>query len=101
MNKNPWVNAFLAFLYICLLVSVMTWGSKLIPGPDPVIMPVVMISLFTLSAAVMAYLFCLQPLMLFLDGQKKSAVRLFLQTVGAFAGITLLLLVLLFSRIIS
>ncbi len=101
MNKNPWINALLAFLYICLLVFVMTWGSRLLPHPDPAIMPVVMISLFTLSAAVMAYLFCLQPLMLYLDGHKKPAVRLFLQTVGIFGGITIIMLILLFSRILS
>lgn len=101
MNKNPLVNAALAFLYICTLVFVMTWGSKLIPQQDPAIMPVIMISLFTLSAAVMAYLFCLQPIQLFLEGQKKQAVNLFLQTVGVFGGITILMLILLFSRILS
>lgn len=101
MNKNPLVNALLAFLYICLLVFVMTWGTKFIPGPDPVVMPVVMLSLFTFSAAVMGYLFCLQPLQLYLDGHKKSAIRLFVQTVGIFGSITLLMLVLLFSGLTS
>lgn len=100
MSKNPWLNAFAAFAYICLLVSVMTWGIKFVPGPDPVFMPVVMLSLFTLSAAVMAYVFCLQPLQLYLDGHKKQAVSLFIQTVAIFGGITVLMLALLFSRLI-
>jgi hypothetical protein len=100
MSKNPLVNGFAAFVYISLLVLVMTWGSRLVPHPNSFVMPVIMICLFTLSAAVMAYLFCFQPIQLYFDGKKKQAVRLFLQTVGVFGGITLLMLALLFSRLI-
>lgn len=56
---------------------------------DEIIMPIIMLSLFTLSAAIMAYIFGYQPLQLFLDGKKKDAVSLFLKTVGIFGGITL------------
>lgn len=48
-----------------------------------------MISLFTLSAAVMPYF----------DGKKKYAVTLFLQTVAVFAGLTAVALALLFSGV--
>jgi len=52
-------------------------------------MQVIMIFLFTLSAAAMAYLFCLEPLRLYLDGKKEKGVSLFIKTVLIFGGLTL------------
>lgn len=93
MKNNPLVNAGLALLYILLVVAVV---FNLPHGPDgdkPIfIMPVMMLfSLLTLSVAVMGYLFVYQPFCLYMDGEKERAVRLFLQTVGIFAGITVIL----------
>jgi hypothetical protein len=48
----------------------------------------------------MGYLFLSQPIQLFLDGKKKQAVSLFLQTLGVFACITLVAVVLSFSRVL-
>lgn len=96
MTKNPFINAVSATLYITLVALFMFYGSKAFPAKDTILTPIAVLSLFTLSAAVMAYLFLYQPLMLFLDGHKKNAVNLFLQTVAVFAGITVLVFVLLF-----
>lgn len=96
MTKNPFINAFFATLYITLVAVFMYYGSQLFPQKDTVLAPIAMISLFTLSAAIMAYVFLYQPLMLFLGGHQKTAVKLFLQTIAAFAGITCLVFVLLF-----
>lgn len=101
MTENPLINGLVASTYILIIVSVMNFGSKTVPHPNPIVMPVAFISLFTLSAAVMGYLFCLQPIQLYFDGKKKRAVRLFLQTVSVFGAITTLLLILLFSGVIS
>ena len=46
------------------------------------------------------YFFFFQPIQLYLDGEKKQAVNLFLKTLAAFAGITVLFLLTLFSRIL-
>ena len=100
MTKNPLVNGLGASLYIFLLVGLMTWGEKVVPREDTWLAPVVGISLFTLSAAVMAYVFCYQPLTLYFDGKKKQAVQLFLKTVIVFATITIALVVLFFSGVI-
>jgi hypothetical protein len=59
------------------------------------------VSLFTLSAAVMGYLFLYQPLLLLIDGHKKSAVNLFLQTVAVFGAVTFFILILIFSGVIK
>ncbi len=99
MTKNPFLNAFFAALYITLVAVFMYYGSQLFPQKDTVLAPIAMISLFTLSATIMAYVFLYQPLMLFLNGHQKSAVKLFLQTVAAFATITILVFVLLFFGI--
>ena len=89
MKYNPFVNAFLALSYIVLIVLVM---SSFVDGPveqkAPLLMPIVMLSLLTLSVAVMGYLFVYQPLQLYIDGEKQKAVHLFLRTVGTFAVIT-------------
>ena len=73
-----------------------TYGTKMVPHPNTFIAPIAVISLFTLSAAVMGYLFCYRPTQLYFDGKKKQAVGLFLQTVVVFACFTALTLALLF-----
>ncbi|MFZ2025012.1 MAG: hypothetical protein WAV51_01900 [Microgenomates group bacterium] len=100
MTKNPLVNGVGASLYIFLLVSVMTWGSKMVPQEDKFFAPVVFISLFTLSAAVMGYIFCYQPATLYFDGKKKQGMQLFLKTVIVFATITIALVILFFSGVV-
>jgi len=100
MSKNPLLNGFSALAYIVLIVSVMTWGTKMMPKPDTFMAPLAIVSLFTLSAAVMGYLFGYQPAQFYFEGEKKRAVKLFLQTVAVFAGITALILVLAFSGVL-
>lgn len=97
MTKNPFINALFASLYICVVAFVMYYGTKLGGPKDTIVVPIAIISLFTLSAAVMGYIFLYQPAQLYFNGDKKSAANLFLRTVGVFAAITLLMLLLLFS----
>ncbi len=101
MTKNPFINAAAATFYITAIVSFMFYGLARSHPDNSVFTPIAFISLFTLSAAVMGYVFLYQPFMLFLDGHKKNGVNLFLQTVAVFAGITAVVLVLIFSGIIK
>lgn len=101
MSKNPIINALSASGYIMLVVSVMTFVTQpLRHKPDTFFAPIIFLSVLTLSVAVMAFLFFYQPLQLFIDGKKKEAVDLFVKTVGIFAGITVMALILLFSGLI-
>lgn len=101
MTKNPIINALSASAYIVLGVTVMSFVSQSLRNkPDTFFAPVLFLSLFTLSVAVMAYLFFYQPVMLLIDGKKKAAVDLFIKTVGVFAVITVVVLGLVFSRLI-
>lgn len=91
MSKNPIGNAAAALCYVALVATVMYYGPKVVHPVESVLLPIAFLSLFVLSAAVMGYLFLYQPLQLYFDSQKKEALALFLQTVGSFGIITVLL----------
>ncbi len=101
MTKNPFINAISASAYIILVVTIMTVVTQPLRNkPDTFFAPITMLSVLTLSVAVMAYLFFYQPLQLLINGKKKEALSLFTKTVGIFAAITAVILILLFSGII-
>ena len=101
MSKYPILNALGASGYIALVVSLLNFVSQTQSDkPDTAFAPVAFLSLFTLSAAVMAYLFFYQPLLLFIEGQKKQAVNLFIRTVGVFAVFTAVVWILLLAGLI-
>lgn len=101
MTKNPFINAFGASGYITLVATVMNFISKTQGGkPDPFFAPVIFISLLTFSVAVMGYLFFYEPAQLLISGKKNEALKLFVQTLGVFGAITVIVSVLVFSGII-
>lgn len=86
--RHPIFRAALASAYIGCVVLVIHGLSILADdgGNDGfLIIPVAMLSLFVLSAAVMGYLFLSEPVMLFMDNRRKEAIAFFLKTVAAFA----------------
>lgn len=96
MTRSPFINAFLAILYISVVTAVLYIGSIFKIGHDSVLAPMGLISLFTLSAATMGYLFIYQPFVLYIDGKKKMAVDLFLKTLFTFGGFTVVLFIIMF-----
>ena len=99
MIKNPFINAGAAAVYIGAVVFFFNLLSN--PStPDtaltPILAPLVLLSLLVLSVLVMAYCFFFTPVQMYLDGQKKEAIDLFVKTVGVFAGITILIFAILF-----
>lgn len=76
MSKNPIINGLSASAYIVLVALVMYFGTKTMPRADSFLAPVAIISLFTLSAAVMGFVFGYQPAQLYFDNKKKQAVSL-------------------------
>ncbi len=93
MNKNPIYNALSATGYIIFVVFLINLIDKteVNIGAAQYIMPIMMISLFTLSAAVMGYLFCYQPLILILEKKKEEAIKLFIKSIAYFGLITLVI----------
>lgn len=85
MTKNPFINAFSGLLYIVSVVSLIFYSSNFHIKEPNIFIPITMLSLLVFSASLMGYVFLYQPLQLFLEGEKKKGVDLFLQTLGVFA----------------
>jgi hypothetical protein len=74
--------AILATLYIAIISYVMTNVGPLL-GPDKdVFAPVAFLLIFVLSAATMGALILGKPILLYLDGEKLVAIKLFVATIG-------------------
>lgn len=100
MSRNPFYNAFAAASYIIGVVSATFLTSNLVTKEESVLFPIGVLSVLVLSVAVMAYLFFYQPILMLLDGKRDEAAKLFLHTLGTFAAITavVLLISLLVNR---
>jgi len=92
--KKPILYAFVATVYIVFIVSLINFTTHLLPK-ETILIPMVMLGLFVLSAAVMGFLFLSEPLTLYLDGQKKEALIFFGKILGSFACFVILLVVIL------
>lgn len=102
MTKNPLLNAVAALGYIIVVAFTMIRVTEQTVLPQKTIfIPIFVLSLLTLSASVMGYIFLSQPLQMYLDGKKKQAVQLFIQTVGSFAGVVAILLMILLSGVLK
>ena len=89
MNNNPFFNALLATGYISILVTLIFNSPKFITDNELGMMaPILFLSTFVLSTAMMGYFFVYQPVQLLIEGKKEEATKLFLTTVFAFACIT-------------
>lgn len=92
MTKNPILNSLFALAYIVIVVTLLDQAFSGGPaGIDhSILAPIAMLSLFTLSAAVMGYIFISEPFKLYFDGKKKEGIKLFLHTVLSFAVVTII-----------
>ena len=91
MSKNPFLNALAATAYITLIASAMYYAPKANIPENSVMIPIVMLSLLVLSAALMGYLFFYQPVRLLVENKQKEATKFFLSTIIIFALITVAL----------
>lgn len=98
MTKNPYINALGAAGYIVFVVLLITYGPTFVRDePDTILAPIAMLSLLVMSVAFMGYTFFLQPILMFLDGQKREAVELVTKTIMTFAALTAVVVVAAFS----
>lgn len=96
LSKQGSLNAVAAFVYILAVVLVLSSLERLMgEREDGFLAPVAFLSLFTLSAAVMASLFFGKPAMLYVDGKKKEALTMLCWTIGTFAVIAICALALM------
>lgn len=88
MTKQPLLNAGTAALYIIAVVSFLFYMDPDHIEIPTILVPIVMLSILVLSVLVLSYIFFLKPVQMYFDGEKNAAVKLFVQSVAAFAAIT-------------
>lgn len=95
--KKPFIHALAAALYIVMIVLVMRDViSFLRDKQDTIVIPMTMLALFVLSAAVMGFVFLSEPVKLFIENRKQEAVDFFAKTVGFFSLFVAVFVILLF-----
>ncbi len=95
MKWNPFLHAIAAAAYIAVLAVFMHFIESIRHDtPDSLLDGMGILSLFVFSAAVMAFLFFYQPILLLIEDKKAAALSYFLKTLGAFGVITISILTL-------
>ena len=95
--KKPFLCALGAALYIVVIVLIVQAVTSVLKSEnETIIIPMTMLSLFVLSAAVMGFLFLSEPLQLLMENRKQEAVIFFAKVVGIFACFVAVFAVLLF-----
>lgn len=87
-------HAALVVLYILGVVSIMSNAQKLFRDNHSILIPMMILMLFVLSATVVATLVLGRPILLYLDGKKSEALKMFGYTVGWLAIGTIIFLLL-------
>jgi hypothetical protein len=84
--KKPFLHALGAITYIVIIVFVVQGVTSVLKSANgTLIIPMTMLSLFVLSAAIMGYLFLSEPLYLLAENRKQEAISWFAKVVGFFA----------------
>jgi hypothetical protein len=76
------IDSVAVLAYIFLVVLFMRHAEKIFGKVDTILTGVAVLSLFVLSAAVTSALVLGRPVLFYLDGLKKEAIKLFCLTVG-------------------
>ena len=84
-------KALLAVLYVSAVAWFMSNGEKLFGEDEGFSTGIAILLLFVISASVMGFLILGRPLMLYLDGFKKEALKLFYFTIAWLALIAALI----------
>lgn len=92
------LNAVGVFVYVTLIVLFMFNGENLFGNEKSFLIPIFMLTLFVLSAAITGSLVLGKPILMYFDGQKKEALKLFIITLGWLALFMLIVAFFLFVR---
>ncbi len=92
--RSAFINALGTVAYVALVAIGMYNGERFFGQEDTVMIPIAMLLLFVLSASVTGSLVLGKPVLMYLDGHKVEAVKLFMYTLGWLALYTLIFLVL-------
>lgn len=85
------INSVGVAVYVGGVAFIMSNGERIFGKMDNFLGPVAFLLLFIMSAAITGALVLGRPVMLFLDRQKKEAIKLFLFSVGWLLVITIVI----------
>lgn len=95
--KKPFLYASAAAGYIIIIIAIAQISSLLLKSQNGTfVIPMTVLSLFVLSAAVMGFLFLSEPLQLLIEHKKQEAIIYFAKIVGFFACYVVLFAILVF-----
>jgi fatty acid desaturase len=96
--KQGILNALGVFVYTSAIAWLLFNGEKFLNKEDNFLMPVAMLLLFVVSAAITALLVFGKPVMFYLNNSKKEAVRLLIYTIASLLLIILIVFGILLSK---
>lgn len=82
MKAYPLINALGVVGYILLVIGIISALQSPNTPDKGILAPVFLLTLFTLSVAVMAFLFFYQPFKLYFDNRRKEALVYFIKTIS-------------------
>ena len=98
MFKQGLLHAALALAYITLIGTVVSNNEHRFDSLPKIFIPIYVLSMLVVSAAVMGMLIFGKPVMLYIDGKKREAITLVISTIGSLAALTVLFLAILAAR---
>lgn len=90
------IHAAGVLIYVTLIAVFFRNANKLFGKEDTFATPIAMLMLFVVSATITGSLVLGKPIMLYLDGAKKEAVKMLFYTVGWLTVMTLIVFITLF-----
>lgn len=98
--KNALIDAIGTTLYVVLVASFMFYLQGNAPkGINTIFIPIAMLLLFVVSAAITGILVFGKPIMMYLDGKRKEAISLIGYTLGFLFIITLFAFIVLVAYV--
>jgi hypothetical protein len=91
IQRSFW-NALGTVAYVAVVATLMSNGEKIFGQMSDILGPLIVLTLFVLSAAVTSSLVLGKPILMYLNNQKSEAVRLFIYTLGWLALAIIILL---------
>ena len=96
IRKAALKNAVLITLYVVAVVSFMYYGGQMKLGrANMIFVPITLLLLLVMSASITGFLIFEKPALMYIDGKKKEALSLLMQTLVFFSIITFSAIILL------
>jgi hypothetical protein len=75
-------NSLATAIYVVIVAVIMNNAQRIFGTMKSIVGPVAFLLLFVTSAAITGFLVLGQPIMLYVDNQRRDAVRLFIYTIA-------------------